>query len=124
MRAANRKSGFIDPSSTGITNSPHKSLQASINRSLGKELASQLAENEEESESEEEASEGEGEDEIIVTTERRIVSTVCLFYTQRCAHVTLASTEEAKQEERPSLGTCRSPRRNHRHRFRCRHPDR
>jgi len=91
MRTANRKSGFLDPSSTGITNSPHKSLQASINRSLGRELATQLAENDEESGSEGEATEGEGEDEIIVTTERRIVSFVSIdrtgFRAHRCVPV-------------------------------------
>ncbi|GAA6007272.1 hypothetical protein JCM11491_003069 [Sporobolomyces phaffii] len=73
MRAANRKSGFLDP--TAVASSPGKTLQASISRSLGKELATQLADDDESgsegSETEGEG-DGEGEDEIIVTTKRRI----------------------------------------------------
>lgn len=71
---SSQKSGFLDPGATGISNSPGKSLQASLSRSLGRELATQLGgDNESGSEEDETQGEEEGEDEIIVTTQRRIV---------------------------------------------------
>ncbi|GAA5922288.1 uncharacterized protein JCM15063_003247 [Sporobolomyces koalae] len=74
MRAANRKSGFLEPGATAISGSPGKSLGGSLSRSLGKELGTQLETEEDGESSEEEETEigEEGEDEIIVTTHRQI----------------------------------------------------